>query len=86
MGSEKPNQEILLSSVTMLVRKYHLVLIEDEPKGLQKYQKVKTKEWDTPQEFRMAQMSIFEKHLPLFLDGPAKSQQAIKGRICSKTL
>ena len=69
-----------------LDRKYHLVLIQDEPKGLQNCPKVNTKGGDTLGELRMAQKSVFGQQLLLFLDGPTKNQKAIKPKGCSKTL
>ena len=86
MGFEEPTQKILLCLVTMLVRKCHLVLIEDESKGLQNSRKVVVEEEDTPGELRMARMSVFGQHFILFLDGPAKNQQAFISRKYPKTL
>ena len=77
---------LLLCSVTMHCWKIPLGSYKDEPKGLQNYQKVKTEGGDTPGELQMAQMSVFGQHLLLFLDGPAKNQQASINRKCPKTL
>ena len=59
----------------MLNGKYHLVLIEDKPKGLQNCPKVNIEGGDTPEELRMAQKSAFGKLHFLFLDGPAKNSK-----------
>ena len=85
-GIEKPTRDLFYyARLQFFVGKCHLVLIEDEPKGLQNYQKVKMEEGDTPGELRMAQMSVFGQHL-LFLDRPAKNQKAFISRKCPKTL
>ena len=68
-----------------LDRKYHLVLIQDEPKGFQKGPKVNTEEGESPEGLRMAQKTIFGQHFLLFLDGPAKNQQAFISIKCPKT-
>ena len=87
VGSKEPTQDIFYyARLQCFIGKCHLVLIEDEPKGLQNYQKVKTEERDTPEELRMAQKSIFGQHLLLFLDGPVSNQQAFISRKCPKTL
>ena len=80
MGFEEPTCKLLLSLVTMLVRKCHLVLIEDEFKGLQNSRKVVVDKGETLAELRMAQTSVFGQHFLIFLDGPAKNQQAFISR------
>ena len=69
-----------------LDRKYHLVLIQDEPKGLQKGPKVNTEEGEAPGGLWMAQKAIFRQHFRLFLDGPAKNRQVLISINCPKTL
>ena len=78
MGSKEPTRDrFLLYSVTNLRIKYHLVLIQDEPKGLQNCPKVNTEGGDTLGELQMTQKSAFGQHLLLFLDGAVKNQKAI---------
>ena len=72
-----------ITQLRKLIEKFHLVLIPNEPKGLQSTTIMTTEDGETPGGFRMAQKSLFGQHLLLFLDGPAKNQQALK---CPKTL
>ena len=63
-----------------------MVLIPNEPKGLQSTTIMITEDGETPGGFRMAQKSLFGQHLLLFSDGPAKNQQALISVKCPKTL
>ena len=87
MGSKEPTRkDLLLTRLQRLLGKYRLVLIVNESKGLQKVPKMVAAKGGTPGELRMAQTLNFGQRILLFLDRPAKSQQAKFSRECPKTL
>ena len=61
----------------MPVRKGHLVLIENESKGLQIFGKKATKVGGTLGKFWMAQKSKFGQRFLLFFGGPAKTSKLL---------
>ena len=66
---------IFITPLQNLIEKCRLVLIPNEPKGLQSTTIMTTEDGETPEGFRMAQNSLFGQHLLLFLDGPDKNQK-----------
>ena len=87
VGSKEPTRkDLLLILLQRLLGKYHLVLIVNESKGLPKAPKVVAPRGGAPGELWMAQTLNFGQRILLFLDRPAKNQQAKFRGKCPKTL
>ena len=87
VGSKAPTQtSFFITRLQNLIEKCCLVLIPNEPKGLQSTTIMTTEDGETPGGFRMAQKSLFGQHLLLFSNEPAKKQQALISVKCPKTL